>query len=101
MTRLTPAIGAFLLFLPTFVLSQDTLKGWTNFQIECDLSRFYGDTNHVFVEIYYGIRENALTYKRESGRYAGAADVKYVIRNDTGVVATREWTVPHTFEDSS
>src|ERR1044071_1572358 len=101
MKKLPPALAVFLFTLSNSLLCQDLIKGWGTFQLECDVARFYGDTNHVFLELYYGIRENALSYKRQSGQLVGAADVRYILRNDTGVVATKKWTVPHSVDDSS
>src|SRR5207249_10136959 len=49
----------------------------------------------------YGIRENMMTYRNDSGKFSSSAHLKWVIRNDSTVVSQKEWTVPHSLEDTS
>jgi GWxTD domain-containing protein len=81
--------------------AQEVIKGSGDFRIAFDMARYYGDESKVFIELYYGIHENAVTYSQVGGQYAGNVTMKYVLRNDSQVVATKEWAVPHTLEDSS
>ncbi len=81
-------------------ISQELLTGKGNFNLDFDVARFYGDTQHVFVELYYSMAEHALTYKLESGRYTGTLNMKYIVRTDSGIVASKQWLVPHMLDDS-
>ncbi len=71
------------------------------FQLDIDFARFYGDSTQIYLEMYYGIHENMLTYRVDSGRYVGAANLSWVIRSDSAVVAKKEWTVPHLIDDTA
>jgi GWxTD domain-containing protein len=75
--------------------------GEGRFEVQFDVSRFQGDSVRAFVELYYGFRESSLTYKLDSGSYAAAAIMRYIIRSDSSVVAAREWRVPHLLQDAS
>ena len=77
------------------------VKGKGLFQLDVDAARFYGDSTKTYVEIYYDILENILTYKADSGRFLGAVNMKLELRNDTSVVSKKEWTVPHMIADTS
>ncbi|HYQ86544.1 MAG TPA: GWxTD domain-containing protein [Bacteroidota bacterium] len=80
---------------------EGTVKGKGAFQLDVDAARFYGDSTKTYVEIYYDILENILTYKPDSGRFLGAVNMKLELRNDTSVVSKKEWTVPHMIADTS
>ena len=83
-----------------FTSAGEKVASHVPFQIQFDLARFYGDEHQVYVEMYYGIPENILTYNVDSGRISGAMNMKYVIRNDSSIVSTKEWLVPHSIDDS-
>ncbi len=78
-----------------------TVKGKGVFQIDVDVATFSGNETQNYIEIYYGVRESILSYKVDSSRFVGAANLKIEVRNDTAVVAKKEWTVPHIIEDTS
>jgi GWxTD domain-containing protein len=97
--------GVSLLFLSLMIClptcdAQTAVGGKGSFEIAMDVSRFYGDSSQSYVEIYYGIREKSLSYTLDSGRFTGAANVTMEIRNDSTVVAKKEWTVPHILADT-
>ncbi|HTK81609.1 MAG TPA: GWxTD domain-containing protein [Bacteroidota bacterium] len=100
MKRLSLAALLLLLLLNSGE-GQTSFKGLGEFRVSFDIARFYGDENKVFVEMYYGFHENILTYVPSAGEYTGSANMKYVIRNDSGIVDTKQWTVPHTIADST
>jgi GWxTD domain-containing protein len=79
----------------------ETIKGKGNFQIQFDFAKFFGNEQQLYVEMYYGIPENVLTYAEDSGKFRGSADMKYEIRSDSSVVAKKEWIVRHAIEDTS
>ena len=101
MKRIGYWILAALLAGLRVVSAQEVIKGSSDFRIAFDMARYYGDENKVFVELYYGIHENAVTYKLDAGQYSGSVRMKYVLRNDSQVVATKEWVVPHALQDSA
>ncbi len=74
--------------------------GKGNFNIGVDFSRFYGDSSQVYVEVYYGLRENSLFYALDSGRFTGAVNMRMIIRSDSAIVSKKEWTVPHIVADT-
>ncbi|MBI1805477.1 MAG: GWxTD domain-containing protein [Ignavibacteria bacterium] len=89
------------MFITSYTVEgQEIVNGKGPFQLEVDVARFYGDSAMSYIEMYYGIRENMLSYKHDSSRYVGAANMKWIIRNDSAVVAHKEWTVPHIVDDS-
>ena len=80
--------------------SAQTVKGRGIFQFGIDVARFYGDSTQNYVEVYYGVRENILTYRADSGRFIGGANMRLEVRRDTAIVARKEWTVPHSMADT-
>ncbi len=94
----TALLFSVLLAIPP-AMAQIGAKG--SLEISMDVARFYGDTSQVYVEIYYGIRENSITYAIDSGRYTGAVNMEMLVRSDTVVVAKKEWTVPHILTDTA
>jgi len=94
---------AFCLILMLWIsqcLPAQTLKGRGPFQFGIDVGRFYGDSTQNYVEVYYGVRENILTYRADSGRFIGGANMKLQVRRDSVIVSTKEWAVPHSITDT-
>ncbi len=81
--------------------SQLTIPARGAFGIAMDACSFNGDSTQDFVEVYYGIRENCITYGLDSGRYTGAVNMSMEIRSDSGIVARKGWSVPHIVSDTS
>lgn len=94
------AIILFTLLSAVSLRSQVAVEGKGFFQIDVDICKFYGDERQVYIEIYYGIHENALSYVRDSSGLHGAVTMKLMVRSDTAVAAQKEWLVPHTIADS-
>ncbi len=84
----------------TPLTGQVTVKGRGSFQIDVDVCRFFGDERQVYVEIYYGIHENTLSYIQDSSGLHGQMRMGLLVRSDTAIVAQKEWMVPHTVRDS-
>jgi GWxTD domain-containing protein len=89
----------FLAWIP--VRTQEVISGKGAFQLNVDVARFYGDSTKTYVEFYYDLLENILTYKLDSGRYLGRVNMKLEVRRDSVGVALKEWTVPHAVVDTS
>ncbi len=83
------------------LLSQNVISGKGIFQIDADVTSFYGNETQNYVEVAYGIREGILTYKMDGGRFLAAANMRLEVRNDSAVVSRKEWTVPHSIADTS
>ena len=80
--------------------SQDVLKSRNEFKVDVDVAQFYGDSSQVFLELYYGLRENIFSYQSDSGHYTGRAIFTWRIERDTTLIAIKEWLVSHSIEDS-
>ncbi|MBI4549212.1 MAG: GWxTD domain-containing protein [Ignavibacteriae bacterium] len=82
-------------------LASEIIKAKVRLQVEVDVACFLGDETVTYVEVYYGIPENAISYTMDSARYMGAVNMMLVVRNDSAVVAKKEWSVPHIIEDTA
>jgi GWxTD domain-containing protein len=101
MVRFIGMLVIFLCVIVSCVDAQTIMKPTGQFHIEVDVARFYGDSSQLYVEVYYDIHENNLTYKPDGDRYLGAANLQMVVRKDTHVVTKKEWTVPHLLQDTA
>jgi GWxTD domain-containing protein len=81
--------------------SQEIVPGRGRFQIDFDYASFYGDSAQVYFELYYGIHENMVSYRRLAGGLSGTVDFHWTIRKDSARIAGKEWTVPHTVNDTA
>jgi GWxTD domain-containing protein len=94
--------GLFCFLFSSHSFSADSIiKGKGIFRVDVDLARFYGDESQIYVELYYGIPENSISYKLDSSRFVGAANLKVEVRNDSAIVAKKEWSVPHVIDDTA
>src|ERR1051325_5104038 len=99
--RLLFLVSLMILLGATLSDSQGTIRGRGSFQLDVDVARFYGDSTQTYVELYYDILENILAYKPDSGRFIGAVNIRLEVRKDSAIVTKKEWTVPHTIDDTS
>jgi GWxTD domain-containing protein len=97
--------GFLILFLAiggiSAVRSQEIVPGRGTFQVDYDYASFAGDSVQAYFELYYGIHENMVSYRHAAGGLSGSVDFRWVIRNDSVQLASREWTVPHSVNDTS
>ncbi len=91
----------FLLFSSRPAYADDLIRGRGSYQLEIDVARFYGDSVQTYIELYYGIRENIMTYRPDSGHFSSSTYLKWTIRTDSSKVAEKDWVVPHTIDDTS
>jgi len=91
----------FVLLLPVTLYSQTVGGKRGPYQVDADYGRFYGDSDRVYVEIYYGLRENMLSYHTDGDKLSAAAHMEAIVKSDTGTVAHKEWLVPYTVDDTS
>jgi len=87
--------------LPSALRAQGVWGKKGPYQIDIDYGRFFGDSERVYVEIYYGIRENMLTFNQNGEKLTASAHMEAFVRSDTGIVTRKEWLVPYTLEDTS
>lgn len=80
--------------------AQEVRRGTGPFRLEVDHAVFSANDTISYVEIYYGLREEMLSYVQDSGKLMGEALMQLAIRNDSGIIASRSWRVPHALADS-
>jgi len=93
-----------LLFIAGFdpLPAQTVLHGRGRFLIDLDYSRYFGDEKQVYVEVYYGIHENSITYLSTPTGFSGSVKMRLIVRSEsTAAAADKEWLVPHEIPDSS
>ena len=91
---------ALIPFIFTCVLGQ-TIPGKGDFRFTADIARFYGDSTQLYIEVYYGIRENTLTYMETPNAFTGSVNMALEVKRESVVVATKQWAVPHSCSDTS
>ena len=64
-------------------------------RIAMDFARFRGDQGNVFVELYYAIPQQSLTYVRDSSGLHAGADVTLIVTRPDGSLIADRWLVPH------
>jgi len=100
MRKIYLMISVLTLLLHTGVYAQVIIKSNTEFKLEVDVARFYADSTQVYLEMYYGIRENMLAYVLDSGQYVGKANLKWEIRQNSYIVADKDWYITHIIDSS-
>ncbi len=53
------------------------------------------------MELYYGIRENMLTYRFDAGKYSASMYMNMIVRSPSAIVLNKEWMIPHTIDDTA
>jgi GWxTD domain-containing protein len=64
-------------------------------RIAVDVARFRGDSGKVYVELYYAVPQQALTYTQDSAGYRAGADVTLILTRPDSTVLADRWLVPH------
>lgn len=70
-------------------------------RIDFDHARFVGNDSVVYVEVYYAIPENRITYKQTNGRILGGVNMDIQVAKGDDRVAEKSWTVPHELADTT
>lgn len=91
----------FSLLLIVSDLFSDVLQPKQKLQLDIDFARFFGDEERVFLELYYSVRTDEITYILENGKYIGGVNVFLKIFDGEKVLEAQEWTVPSVEVDSS
>lgn len=89
------------LILINSTLYTDILKPKQKLQLDIDFARFFGDEEKVFLEIYYSVRTNEITYILENEKYIGGVNIFLKIKDAEKVIEEQEWTVPSVELDTS
>ena len=73
------------------------------FQIQLDISRFSGDKDNAFVEIYYSFDVSKLSYVKTGNELRSDAIITFICKrsSDDSVVASEQWRAPFTLNDST
>jgi GWxTD domain-containing protein len=69
--------------------------------VDFDYARFVGNDSLVYVEVYYSIPENRITYKHSNGRILGGVNMDVWVTRGSERVVDRSWTVPHQVADTA
>lgn len=72
-----------------------------NLRLNVDFSRFYGDKNTIFFEMYYSFRSDEVSYNNLDGKYVGGANISMELIQSDIVVDKHDWTVPSILPDTS
>lgn len=94
------AVVAMLIVTAAAGDAQDTVASRTKFELQVDACRFVGNDTLNYVELYYGIRENSLSYIREEGNLRGGILMRYEVRRDSAIIDRKEWVIPHVLDDT-
>ncbi len=89
---------ALVLFFPTRAQNSSSMLP---LKISMDYARFRGDSANVYLEVYYSVPENLLTYVRDSAGLSGAVEVTMALRRGDVAVWADRWLVPHRIKDST
>jgi len=90
-----PILVSFLLLAAAGAVSAQPAAPTQAFRVSSDVARFRGDNGQAYVEVYYSIPQQSLTYVGDSAGVRAELDMAILIaRGDSTLVADR-WLVPH------
>jgi len=75
-------------------------QGKGRFAIDVDYSRFMGNDTLVYVELYYSLAEDAVSYRRLHDRYVGGVNMFATIKQNNAIIRQQEWAAPHMVGDT-
>ncbi len=81
--------------------SAQQTPGRSAFRLDADVARFSTSDSLTYVEIYYGIPEAGISYRRDSSGYRGAAEMTLTLEESSKVIASRRWVLPRVLRDSA
>ena len=104
-TRMVSRVLLFVLLTMEYCFSQvsatQEIGGWGKFRVDVDYARFKGNDSVSYVEIYYAVPENALTYKAMHDGFRGGSNMDLIVRRGKDSVAFSNWTMPNSMQDTS
>lgn len=93
-------LTAFLVFFAIHpIAAQEATR--IDFRLDADISRFHGGDSLTYVEVYYGVSEAALTYRRDTAGLRGGIDMDIEVLDETGPVYSRSWSIPRLLRDTA
>lgn len=100
--RLKTYLYAVLLncFLFPHIFGQQNGVG-ERLRLEVDYARFFGNDTLTYVEMYYAVRENAITYRPAEGKFVGGVNLTAAIKKEGKIIQQQQWTSPAVVRDSS
>jgi GWxTD domain-containing protein len=78
-----------------------SLPAVSTFRLDADFARFIGGDSLSYVQVYYGISEGSLTYRKGPGGYIGGISMRISVADSASTVASREWVLPRTLDDTA
>jgi GWxTD domain-containing protein len=66
-----------------------------------DYSRFRGDDEHMFIEVYYGFPQSGLIYVETGQGYSSGLDLTVLVEKGDSIVYADRWLVPHEIKDTA
>ncbi len=81
--------------------ADDTVGGSGRFWLDVDFARFYGNDSLTYVELYYSVAEDKLTYEFAHERFIGGMNIFALLTQEGERVTDKNWTMPHAFQDTS
>ncbi len=74
-----------------------------DFKVQYDIARFRGDSEHMYIEIYYGFDVSLLKYvsKNKEMQSEVIASVTFKRSQDDSIVARQAWRIPFSVPDTS
>lgn len=97
----TLAVVMLTLLAGSAGLGQEHVASASPFSIEVDYAKFFGSDSEVYVEVYYGIREQTLTLRNDSTGFNGKAALTITVHSRDSIIAGESWFVPHRITDTS
>jgi len=96
-------VVSFLLVTAPVVSSapRDTVRGAGTFRPDFDYARFYGNDSLTYVEIYYSVPQQMLTFQEKNDRLLAGINMYVTVLKDGKTVGEKEWTTPCSVEDST
>lgn len=82
-------------------LSAQALQGGDRFTIDVDYGRFLGNDSLTYVEMYYSVAENTISYQGSEDKFVGGMNIHAIVKQKGAVVSQQEWTAPHVVSDTS
>jgi len=74
----------------------------SDFKLQYDISRFRGDDEHLYLEIYYAFDVSLLKYVKKSTDLQGESIVSVMFKrsSDDSIVARQAWKIPFSVSDT-
>lgn len=95
--KVSVTISMVLFFAATLIAQQQT-----DFRLQYDITRFRGDAEYLYVEVYYAFDVSLLKYIKKANDLQGESMVSVTFKrsSDDSVVARQGWRIPFAVSDT-